>query len=153
MGLFDKSKKEAVDPSQAGTATYVNMEQGEMPIAAAVVEEDPKKGEFISAEGVEANGSQLIFVTRRPTTVPQCPFCKQVNARTRITTSPSILTFLSSALIFGVVGYFLRWFIALCTFWIPFVVDRMRNTTHYCTTCNSELGSISPLKDCCVKHR
>lgn len=151
MGLFDKSKKAAVDSSAAGTATYVNMEQGDLPIAAAVVED--KKQEYVEVDGVGKNGSQLVFVTRRPTTVPQCPFCKQVNARTRITTGPSLLTFLSSAAIFGLVGYFLRWFIALCTFWIPFIVDRARNTTHFCTSCNSELGSIGPLKDCCVKHR
>lgn len=162
MGLFSGkgSEKNKADVSQAGTATYVQMENGLMaePIQATLVEQDDKKPTFAAmmpqAATVTAVDSGLVFITRHPTFVPQCPFCQTVNARTYIRTTPGILTFVISAALLLGIGYLLRmWFIALCVFTIPFCVDVGKSTTHFCMQCNRPLGTIGPFTDCCSKNR
>jgi hypothetical protein len=160
MGLF-KGGKDKNDG-----ATYANMENGGEPIQATLVEEygleDNKKkpnngGGTLSSILPTTTGhpeSGLVFITRHPTFVPQCPFCQTVNAKTRIRTAPGILTIaVSAALLLGI-GYFLgMWLIALCVCTIPFCMDVGKSTTHFCMVCSRELGTIGPCTDCCSQNR
>jgi LITAF-like zinc ribbon domain len=154
MGLFGgKGSENKTD------GTYVQMENGLMaePIHATLVEDDSKKKPTVAAMPEAAatpTDSGLVFITRHPTFVTQCPFCQSINARTRIRTAPGILTFVVSAALLVGIGYFLRmWFIALCVFAIPFCVDVGKTTTHFCMECNRPLGTIGPCTDCCTKNR
>jgi LITAF-like zinc ribbon domain len=149
MGFFKSGKDDG--------ATYAHMENGE-PIQATLVEEygleDKKTAVMPEVTATGKRDSGLVFITRHPTFVPQCPFCQTVNAKTRIRTAPGILTIaMSAALLFGI-GYFLRmWFIALCVCTIPFCIEVGKTTTHFCMVCNQELGTISPCTDCCARNR
>ena len=154
MGLFGGKGggKAKANASQAGTATYVSMENGD-PIQATVVpdEEGEKKQPAIATAKQD---SGLVFITRHPTFVPQCPFCHTDNARTRTRTAPSVMTFLVAAGILFVIGGVLRNLVIGMIFaTIPFCIDAGKSTTHYCLNCNNELGTIGPLTDCCSKHR
>lgn len=161
MGLFGgKGEKSKADASQAGTATYVSMENGD-PIQATVVpdeeEGDTKKKPTIANLPTTATAKQdsgLVFITRHPTFVPQCPFCHTVNARTRTRTAPGVLTFAVAAGILVLIAGLLHSFVIgliFCT--IPFCIDAGKSTTHFCLNCNNELGTIGPLTDCCSKNR
>ena len=87
---------------------------------------------------------QTIFVSRTPTVLPQCPCCASRNVRTRTRTAPSFLTWVAVVTL-----AFVFW--PLC--WIPLVTDTCRQTFHYCSHCNAEVGHIRAFQDCCVKNR
>jgi hypothetical protein len=87
---------------------------------------------------------QTIFVSRTPTVLPHCPCCASRNVRTRTRTAPSFLTWVAVVAL-----AFVFW--PLC--WIPLVTDTCRQTFHYCSNCNAEVGHIRAFQDCCVKNR
>jgi hypothetical protein len=84
-----------------------------------------------------------VFLTRIPTMLNPCPFCSQ-SARTRVRTAPNWATWLTAIILFV-----LFWPIS----WIPLVSDSMKQTDHFCTSCQRKVGTVGPFKDCCVKHR
>lgn len=84
-----------------------------------------------------------VFLSRVPTMLNPCPFCSQ-SARTRVRTAPNWATWIS-----GLILLFVFW--PIC--WIPFVADSMKQTDHFCTSCQNKVGTVGPFKDCCVKHR
>jgi LITAF-like zinc ribbon domain len=162
MGLFSGNKKGSVTDSNDGDA-YVDIEN--LPVAVAVVPDDNYQKQIIPAskQGAMNNTNQkntrnnrigrvvsmpmpssVVFISRTPTIVPQCPVCMKTNIRTRTVTAPDWMTWVTVAVI-------LVTFWPLC--WVPLVTDSCRRTIHYCTTCHGEIGSIRPFKDCCVKHR
>jgi hypothetical protein len=81
--------------------------------------------------------------TRRPHLLRQCPECQALNVRTRIRTYPTCTTWL-------VVIVLLIVFWPLC--WIPLVMDRMKQTDHFCLVCGKMVGSVRPFDNCCVKE-
>lgn len=81
---------------------------------------------------------------RKPMRLSYCPFCGASNTKSRVETFPSWKTWLAVAAIFVVF-----WPLA----WVPLVVDCMKTTSHFCTTCHAMLGSVYPFDDCCVKRR
>jgi LITAF-like zinc ribbon domain len=161
MGLFG-SKKTSADPN--GDGLYVDMEQQKIPIAVAVSappspgavavfhqkqtskqqQQQQKQQAIVVYNTKNGKPPPVIFVTRTPTVIPLCPVCSKRNVRTRIRTAPDWLTWVTVAVLLVV-------FWPL--FWIPLVTDACRRTTHYCTACGAEIGSIRPFKDCFVKHR
>lgn len=148
MGLFGGKKKS----SKTATTDYVDMEaQGQLPVAVAV-EPVPEPKTPIPANTVtkptpassySGTQQQLVFASRTPVVV-SCPHCHSHNVRTRTRTAPHILTWLAVLIL-----VFVFW--PIC--WIPLVIDGARRTTHYCSNCNAELGSMGAFQDCCVKHR
>jgi hypothetical protein len=84
-----------------------------------------------------------VFWSRIPTMLNPCPFCSQ-SARTRVRTAPNWATWLTAIILFV-----LFWPIS----WIPLVSDSMKQTDHFCTSCQRKVGTVGPFKDCCVKHR
>ena len=86
---------------------------------------------------------QVVFLSRIPTMLNPCPFCSR-SARTRVRTAPNWATWLSALALLLV-------FWPVC--WIPLVADSMKQTDHYCTSCQQKVGTVGPFKDCCVKHR
>ena len=97
-----------------------------------------------SNSNVSSSNAQLPPLNRHPTSIPTCQHCHQTNITTRTTTYPSIETFLMCG---GLVLIF--W--PVC--WIPLVMDSAKRTDHLCTNCNSVVGTVKPLSDCCVKER
>ena len=91
-----------------------------------------------------ATRQQTVFVSRTPTVLPHCPCCASRNVRTRTSTAPSVLTWIAVVAL-----AFVFW--PLC--WIPLVTDTCRQTFHYCSHCNAEVGHIRAFQDCCVKNR
>jgi hypothetical protein len=86
---------------------------------------------------------QHVFLSRIPTMMNPCPFCNQ-SARTRVRTAPNWATWISALILLCV-------FWPIC--WIPFVADSMKQTDHFCTSCQQKVGTVGPFKDCCVKNR
>ena len=84
------------------------------------------------------------FFRRQPVMLGICPHCGTGNIWTRTRTSPSIFTWIAC-----VVLLLLFW--PVC--WVPLVCDVCKQTTHYCNSCQSKVGEMSPFSDCCVKHR
>jgi len=176
FGSSSSSKKQQPD----GDAIYVDMEANDgLPVAVAVPADDNHHAGASSQQHImvqptaleqapnpsktvipmskqqaiqqtrENRASQhkqakVVFVSRTPTVLPQCPCCGQRNIRTRIRTAPDIFTLLAVLAL-----AFLFW--PLC--WIPLVTDTCRQTSHYCSSCNAEIGHIRSFQDCCVKHR
>jgi hypothetical protein len=166
MGLFGTNKKAVASNNND---EYEDIEN--MPVVVAVVAEDNYHNQIVttSKQGAASPKSKLqiindsrrgggrgravspihlapsiVFMSRTPTVVPQCPVCMKTNVRTRTTTAPDWMTWVTVAVL-------LVTFWPLC--WIPLVTDSCRRTIHYCTSCHGEVGSIRPYKDCCVKHR
>ena len=159
MGLFN-GKKSSAD------SEYVNIDGEMIPVAVAVVAPPPpssgnggamvpvhnkqspvpgsKQGAVYIGRNSAAAPPPMIFMTRSPTVIGQCPTCTKKNIRTRTVTGPDWITWVTVAMLLVV-------FWPLC--WIPLVTDSCRKTTHYCIACGAAVGSIRPFKDCCVKHR
>ena len=165
MGFFGTNKKDTNNNNN--NDEYEDIEN--IPMAVAVIPDDHYQKQMVSSkQGAAASKNKLqvihdsrrggrgrgvspmplpasfVFMSRTPTVVPQCPVCMKTNVRTRTTTAPDWMTWVTVAVI-------LVTFWPLC--WIPLVTDSCRRTIHYCTSCHGEVGSIRPFKDCCVKHR
>jgi hypothetical protein len=84
-----------------------------------------------------------VFLSRIPTMLNPCPLCSR-SARTRVRTAPNWATWLAALVLL-----FLFW--PIC--WLPLVTDSMKQTDHFCTSCQQKVGTVGPFKDCCVKHR
>lgn len=164
MGLFGPNKK---GTDSVRNDAYEDIEN--IPMAIAVTQDDNYNKQIVAASKQGASPknklqiindsrrgghgravspmrlpASIVFMSRTPTVVPQCPVCMKANIRTRTTTAPDWMTWVTVAVI-------LVTFWPLC--WIPLVTDSCRRTIHYCTSCHGEVGSIRPYKDCCVKHR
>ena len=165
MGLFGSSKKGG---DTNNNDAYEDIEN--VPVAVAVLPDDNYHKQIVPASKQGASTktklqiindsrrgggrgravspmplpASIVFMSRTPTVVSQCPVCMKTNVRTRTTTAPDWMTWVTVAVI-------LVTFWPLC--WIPLVTDSCRRTIHYCTSCHGEVGSIRPYKDCCVKHR
>jgi hypothetical protein len=153
MGWFFDKKKSEID------SDYVDVE--DMPIAVAVMDSSvaapsappasqdssPNAATYAAMpQKYQQHQQQPVphaLLSRIPTMLNPCPFCSQ-SARTRVRTAPNWATWLSTIILL-----FLFW--PLC--WIPFVTDSMKQTDHFCTSCQQKVGTVGPFKDCCVKHR
>jgi hypothetical protein len=179
MGIFGFGKKK--DANGDGIYYGVNSHNDDLPVAVAVIPEDalyypppastapsqmeatttttraPLSSEptvsYISNNNrqqqpktvtTNPNPDPLFFISRVPTVLPVCHSCQRRNGRTRIRTEPDLETWVAVVILFCV-------FWPLC--WIPLVTDSCRKTTHYCSNCGAEVGSIPAFHDCCVKHR
>ena len=158
MGWFGK-KKEGLASSDYQNAADV--EQGNFPVAVAVVEQPPPPiKQTIALNKVAAAPTTIvtrqqaqmqaplprapiIFLNRVPMMLNPCPIC-QTPGRTRVQTFPNWMTWLMVLALL-----FIFW--PLC--WIPLVTDSMKQTDHYCMACHQRVGSIGPCRDCCVKNR
>lgn len=152
MGWFGASKKTGVsDINDEGP--YQDSEN--LPVATMVAADGSNTNHFNNVNYIkpthgslsvthEVRTNPMIFFSRVPTVLPQCPLCLKTNARTRTVTSPNWMTWVTVAVLLVI-------FWPLC--WIPLVTDSCRRTIHYCMFCNGEIGSIRPYKDCCVTHR
>ena len=93
------------------------------------------------------NGSgeyyQHSFFTRNISNLSPCPLCNQ-NSRTFLRTQPDWITWCAVVLLLIV-------FWPLC--WVPLVYDRCKLTEHFCANCHRMVGKVTPMEDCCVKHR
>jgi hypothetical protein len=152
MGWFGDNKKTGVSDSN-DLGPYQGVEN--LPVAVMVVADVNNKSSFNNESQIKQNQdailitresrlSPMVFFSRVPTVLPQCPLCKKTNIRTRTVTAPNWMTWVTVAVLLVI-------FWPLC--WIPLVTDSCRRTIHYCMFCNGEIGSIRPYKDCCVTHR
>mmetsp|Transcript_394 Transcript_394/g.598 ORF Transcript_394/g.598 Transcript_394/m.598 type:complete len:160 (+) Transcript_394:109-588(+) len=152
---------------------YVNIPTGEEPIAVAIMDDDVTSPSLSTtstepppppARNPAAAASTTITTTsttsttttrtgtttsgvsmlgRTPLFMDTCPKCGARNIRTSIKTYPSALTWI-------LVGIAFMLFWPLC--WIPLVLDSMKQTDHYCQSCNEKVGTVKALADCCVKE-
>jgi LITAF-like zinc ribbon domain len=86
---------------------------------------------------------QNLIFSREPSYLQPCMHCGK-NCRTRVVTSPHLLTWIAVVALL-----FVFW--PLC--WLPLVFNCTRESRHYCTNCNSHVGTIQPFQDCCSKTR
>lgn len=166
MGFFGDGKKSNKAESLNGDGLYVKHVDN-LPVAVAVaiptapLEPSPKSSPALMVQQhhhqqlpLQVNNNSknrgksppppMFSFTRSPTVIPQCPVCGKRHARTRIRTAPDWITWVSVAMLLIV-------FWPLC--WIPLVTDACRKTTHSCSSCNAEVGTVRPFQDCFVKHR
>ena len=122
-----------------------------LPSAPTAPTEEPSSSEPSSLTRPESSyqestqqQSMIDFDSRYPTELSICPHCSHRNVRTRVRTAPDLWTWVATvALFFG----------CCILSWIPLVNDRCKRTDHYCTHCQSKIGSIGSFQDCCAKHR
>jgi hypothetical protein len=158
MGLFGNNNSKVADTNKVNASgQYEDIES--MPVAVAVPSSPKQNRNNMIVIHPNSKNSRIggrrslsptpqivpiLFMSRTPILVPQCPICYKHNVRTRTTTYPDFMTWVTCAVLLFIFWPF---------FWIPLVLDSTRRTTHYCSACHNEIGSIRPFKDCCVKHR
>lgn len=94
-----------------------------------------------------------VTLGRHPTNMARCPSCSRINVRTRVTTYPSLLSWLFSITIFILcwpVQFMPGYMIVLAG--LPFCWDKLKRSDHYCSKCDRRVGSVEPFSDCGVKH-
>eukprot|EP00525_Craspedostauros_australis_P013016 CAMPEP_0198135106 /NCGR_PEP_ID=MMETSP1442-20131203/60419_1 /TAXON_ID= /ORGANISM="Craspedostauros australis, Strain CCMP3328" /LENGTH=155 /DNA_ID=CAMNT_0043796267 /DNA_START=114 /DNA_END=581 /DNA_ORIENTATION=+ len=80
---------------------------------------------------------------RTPMFLIRCPTCNRENVRTLTRTYPNAATWVFvgiSAIVFTPL------------FWVPLVMDSMKQTDHFCQSCGGKVGTVKPMEDCCVKE-
>ena len=84
-----------------------------------------------------------LCLTRNPTMLDSCPCCHEMS-RTKVRSSPGLLTWLAALVI-------LVLFWPLC--WVPLVTTKCKKTEHICVKCNMIVGNVSPCEDLCVSRK
>lgn len=166
MGFFGSKKKSADDASGA-FAYGLQADDDDLPVATLVTEvpqggasapppppstnpyskpsapPDPMMKKSQQPTVAAMNTIPSVFLTRNPTQMDACPCC-QANARTRVVTAPSIVTWAVVVLL-----VFVFW--PLC--WLPLVMTKTKQSDHYCTSCNMKVGTIGACTDCCTQSK
>ena len=97
----------------------------------------------VSKNNANNNIVPLYAFQRGPMTIKSCPSCGEFT-RTKVVSAPSFGTWVAVVVLF-----FLFW--PLC--WVPFVNEKCKKTDHYCSKCNTLIGSARPFEGCCVTYR
>jgi len=101
-----------------------------------------------------------IIDERHPVWIAECPSCGYSGAvnvlryhlgqkvgggfKTKTRTGPTFWTWLAVLALILI-------FWPLC--WAPLVLDRCKQTEHFCPHCNHVIGTIEPFQDCCVQYK
>jgi hypothetical protein len=169
MGLFGKKSRKDTQKAVEPGAVYVQgMGDGALPTPAdenlpvatpieaecvaappPVKYDDQKPAAIMSsAQPAEKSGLMASMQNdsrfgRKPCMMAACPHCG-LESRTKVRTFPSFITWAMSILLL-----FLFW--PLC--WVPLVVDRLKQTDHFCALCDQKVGTVQPFGDCFEKLR
>lgn len=165
MGFFS-SKKKAPDDASGDFVYGLQADDDNLPVATLVTEvpqggpsapppppsTNPYSKPSAPPDSMKKNQQPTVaamntipsvFLTRNPTQMDACPCC-QANARTRVVTAPSIVTWAVVVLL-----VFIFW--PLC--WLPLVMTKTKQSDHYCTSCNMKVGTIGACTDCCTQSK
>ena len=130
--------EDAAPLNQYGTTVQVN---SVTPTLVTADQPQPQMPNNATEPYFNRNNEQ--FLSRNPMMMSSCPHCRR-ETTTRIRTYPSCLTWTSAGIMFLV-------FWPIC--WVPLVVDSMKQTDHYCTSCDALVGRVKAFQDCCVETR
>uniref|UniRef100_A0A7S2UEK6 LITAF domain-containing protein n=1 Tax=Attheya septentrionalis TaxID=420275 RepID=A0A7S2UEK6_9STRA len=97
----------------------------------------------LASKGQPATQSADDIFPRGPVQITSCPHC-QYTSRTTVKTYPTYLTWLSSFFLVLV-------FWPLC--WVPLVLEKAKQSDHFCAVCEEKVGEVKPYEDCCVVYR
>ena len=112
---------------------FVRVEDA-MKVNDKVVADNPKESSF---------GLENVLKSRHPMNLAFCPNCCEDNIRTRTRTYPSAVTWTAVAV--SAITFF-------PFFWVPLVVDNMKQTDHYCQKCGQKLATIKALQGSFAKE-